>query len=344
MLKEILDPELLNIIICPICQSDLTLEKNYLICNNNNCKARFPIIDGIPNMLFSSAENSTNLEWREGQRKFFNNWIEKKEEKSTIISNSFAWFFKNFYNKYTGSIIKFVRKIPGSLVVDLGSGDGKFSSLALSTRNDLHLVCVDLSLESLKRAKRRIFNDNQKKGKASFVLADVNNLPFRKQVFDGAMIIMLLHHLSNLDVLSSISQILKRGGNLLIIDIQGDNILRKLARKLFSLMPRYVKNRVREENDLVDQEGHIPEISHISSKELKKTLSKSKFKLISEEYRSLFVGTIWYSTKIISWARYLFPLPVLFLLDKIERRLLKYNFFKRRSSIIIYWLQRESQD
>ena len=46
-----MDKELLGILACPVCKSDIKLEKNKLICVNKNCGKEYKIEDGIPIML-----------------------------------------------------------------------------------------------------------------------------------------------------------------------------------------------------------------------------------------------------------------------------------------------------
>lgn len=53
--EEIIDPELLEILACPKCKGDITLDEKRkgLICNN--CKLFYKIEDGIPIMLIEEA-------------------------------------------------------------------------------------------------------------------------------------------------------------------------------------------------------------------------------------------------------------------------------------------------
>lgn len=48
-----IDKELLEILACPVCKSDVTLEENCIACLK--CKRRYPIKDGIPVMLPEEA-------------------------------------------------------------------------------------------------------------------------------------------------------------------------------------------------------------------------------------------------------------------------------------------------
>ncbi|MEI8350375.1 MAG: Trm112 family protein [Candidatus Omnitrophota bacterium] len=49
-----IDEELLKILACPLCKTDVILEGERLVCVQ--CKRKYPIRDGIPVMLIEEAE------------------------------------------------------------------------------------------------------------------------------------------------------------------------------------------------------------------------------------------------------------------------------------------------
>ena len=49
-----IDPELLEILACPLGKTPVKLEGEYLVCTQ--CGLRYPIRDGIPVMLIDEAE------------------------------------------------------------------------------------------------------------------------------------------------------------------------------------------------------------------------------------------------------------------------------------------------
>lgn len=51
-----IDEELLKILACPKCKSDIELRDNKIICKNPDCGLKYPIRDGIPIMLIDEAE------------------------------------------------------------------------------------------------------------------------------------------------------------------------------------------------------------------------------------------------------------------------------------------------
>ena len=49
----VIDPMLLELLVCPVDKADLRLEGETLVCTV--CGRRYPIEDGIPNMLVEDA-------------------------------------------------------------------------------------------------------------------------------------------------------------------------------------------------------------------------------------------------------------------------------------------------
>ena len=49
-----MDEELLKILACPACKTDVELKENKIVCTK--CARKYPIRDGIPIMLIEEAE------------------------------------------------------------------------------------------------------------------------------------------------------------------------------------------------------------------------------------------------------------------------------------------------
>ena len=49
-----MDEELLKILACPVCKTDVELKENKIVCTK--CGRKYPIRDGIPIMLIEEAE------------------------------------------------------------------------------------------------------------------------------------------------------------------------------------------------------------------------------------------------------------------------------------------------
>ena len=62
------DKDLLEILACPFCKSDIKLEGEKIICTNVSCGCRYSVKDNIPVMLIDEAERpcpkcNTQREW-----------------------------------------------------------------------------------------------------------------------------------------------------------------------------------------------------------------------------------------------------------------------------------------
>lgn len=55
-----LNPEILNLLVCPNCHSKLALdyEANELVCTGAECGLAYPIRDGIPILLIDEARRT----------------------------------------------------------------------------------------------------------------------------------------------------------------------------------------------------------------------------------------------------------------------------------------------
>lgn len=51
-----IDKELLKILVCPLCKSNVKLTNNWLKCVNIECNCQYPIKDDIPIMLIDDAQ------------------------------------------------------------------------------------------------------------------------------------------------------------------------------------------------------------------------------------------------------------------------------------------------
>ena len=49
-----ISPDLLAVLVCPVDKSELRFEDNELVCAS--CGRRYPVIDGVPNMLIDDQQ------------------------------------------------------------------------------------------------------------------------------------------------------------------------------------------------------------------------------------------------------------------------------------------------
>ena len=52
----VIDPKILEVLVCPACRSPLRLEGERLLCTGSACGLRYPIRDDIPILLIQEAE------------------------------------------------------------------------------------------------------------------------------------------------------------------------------------------------------------------------------------------------------------------------------------------------
>jgi SAM-dependent methyltransferase len=80
-------------------------------------------------------------------------------------------------------------KPAGKFLLDAGSGPIQYAEYLEYSRGYQNRVCADLSFVALREARMRIGDHGL------FVVADIANLPFCSQVFDGVVSLHTIHHL-----------------------------------------------------------------------------------------------------------------------------------------------------
>lgn len=78
----------------------------------------------------------------------------------------------------------------GRFLLDAGSGPIQYAEYLTYSAGYTYRVCFDISIVALQEARARIGDHGL------FVVGDVANLPFAKNVFDGSVSLHTLHHLS----------------------------------------------------------------------------------------------------------------------------------------------------
>jgi SAM-dependent methyltransferase len=82
----------------------------------------------------------------------------------------------------------------GRYLLDAGSGPIQYPEYLEYSRGYQARVCADISVVALAAARQKI-GDRSSSGQGLFVVADVANLPFRRDVFDGVVSLHTIHHL-----------------------------------------------------------------------------------------------------------------------------------------------------
>lgn len=157
---------MLEILVCPVCKSNVKMNRDELICVNEKCKLKFPIIDGIPIMLpFELMEDLklTQQKW-DDEYKCYNT-------KRVDFSNDQE--LQDAYNH----VKKYIKPKKG-LFLEAGCGPSKLSCLL--AKECIHTVGIDLSLNALRLAKE-LFKREGING--FFVCGDLLEMPFKDNIF-----------------------------------------------------------------------------------------------------------------------------------------------------------------
>lgn len=99
-------------------------------------------------------------------------------------------------------------------ILDVGSGAGQIARhLVKYSDPGTKITCTDLSHPMLRRARTRIKSDIPE-----FVTADLANMPFADETFDGITCGYVLEHLSDpLPGLTELSRVMRKGGRMLLL-------------------------------------------------------------------------------------------------------------------------------
>jgi ubiquinone/menaquinone biosynthesis C-methylase UbiE len=139
-------------------------------------------------------------------------------------------------------------KPAGKYLLDAGSGPIQYPEYLTYSQGYQYRVCLDISSVAMQEARTRIGE------KGLFVVADVANLPFRKDVFDGIVSLHTLHHLQSGDQKKAYFELyrtLKPNSSMVVVNGWTDspmmNRLQPLVRLMKNLSRWYARRRIRLE-------------------------------------------------------------------------------------------------
>lgn len=190
-------------LVCPDCKSSLEL-RNACGTNSNRvesgelrcskCNKDYPIIRSIPRFVpLENYANNFGFEWLEHARTQYDGY--------SGISESETRFFKE---------TKWSRNLSGQIILEAGSGSGRFTEHAAST--NAMVVSFDYSF-----AVEANYASNGEKDNVLIVQADIYHMPFRTNFFDKLFCFGVLQHTPDVEkAFSSLPQYLKSGGDLAV--------------------------------------------------------------------------------------------------------------------------------
>ncbi len=158
-------------------------------------------------------------DYRQEQKKFFNEYTQLQVDKAPESADVFQRFFKYMDTRkvrYSEEALEdLVTNMKGNKLLEVGCGTGPLTQIMAILREDVHIIALDMSLENMKIVRAVINKRAEVKAKVNFVVGDGENLPFGPDVFDAAAAVMVLHHTySPAELPSEMSNIIKSESNI----------------------------------------------------------------------------------------------------------------------------------
>jgi ubiquinone/menaquinone biosynthesis C-methylase UbiE len=103
----------------------------------------------------------------------------------------------------------------GDFLLDAGSGPVQYDEYLTSSENYRYRVCMDLSVVALQEARKRLGD------KGVYINADITNLPFKDDTFDGIVALHTIHHVpieEKVGVYKGLQRVLKPGRSMVTVD------------------------------------------------------------------------------------------------------------------------------
>jgi 2-polyprenyl-3-methyl-5-hydroxy-6-metoxy-1,4-benzoquinol methylase len=140
---------------------------------------------------------------------FYNNWVKGRD----LFSDR---KIKKGYDRVADIVSDAVT--PDEKIVDVGCGLGVWS--VLLAQNGAHVTSVDFALNPLRKCNKRA-RVAHVESRVSTVLADGSSLPFRKGIFDGALLNWVIEHVpvsQHTGFLREVSRVIREDGWLVLSD------------------------------------------------------------------------------------------------------------------------------
>jgi SAM-dependent methyltransferase len=105
----------------------------------------------------------------------------------------------------------------GSLVLEAGCGVGAQTRIIAPKNPEANFISIDISAESISEARNLL--ETSRIENVEFRQADIFNLPFPNEYFDGIIVCFVLEHLQDpVKALHELKRVLKTGGVMIVIE------------------------------------------------------------------------------------------------------------------------------
>jgi len=132
-------------------------------------------------------------------------------------------------------------KPTGKYFLDAGSGPIQYPEYLTYSKGYQYRVCLDISIVALEEAQDRI---GKKHG--LFVVADVANLPFQDEIFEGVVSLHTLHHLTASDYVpayENLRRVLKKNCTAVVVNGWGESKIMSYFIKPILVMEKLFHNK-----------------------------------------------------------------------------------------------------
>jgi len=149
-------------------------------------------------------------------------------------------------------------KPEGKYLLDAGSGPIQYPEYLEYSKGYQFRVCADISVTALREARKRIGNHGL------FVVADIANLPFEKDVFEGVVSLHTIHHVpadEHVQAYTELYRCLTPGSKAAVVQGWGTiqpvtRLLNFVIRVKYGLKRRLVQSRESESNGSAVNRNH----------------------------------------------------------------------------------------
>ena len=120
----------------------------------------------------------------------------------------------------------------GDFLLDAGSGPVQWPEYLIYSENYHYRLCVDISITALKEARAKLGE------RGLYVVADIANLPFRADAFDGEVSMHAIHHLpldEHKRAYLELQRVLKPGRSAVVVNGWHNPTLMRLAEPFIQL-------------------------------------------------------------------------------------------------------------
>ncbi len=127
-------------------------------------------------------------------------------------------------------------KHTGKFLLDAGSGPIQYPEYLTYSKGYQYRVCLDISIVALEEARDRIGSSH-----GLFVVADVVNLPFKDEIFEGIVSLHTLHHLTVSDYVpayENLKRVLKKNCTAVVVNGWGESKLMSYFNKPIIVMEK----------------------------------------------------------------------------------------------------------